>query len=409
MFSKAPFWLKISFLNLLFVAVLGLLMRYKIGFEFPFLDQKNLQHSHYNFAFTGWISHTLMVLMIVFLSNRVTAASTSFLKKYNYVLLANLICAYIILISFIIEGYGFISILFSTLSVVVAIVFAILFFRDLKQVPKEDLAKNWFKAALFFNVISSFGNFSLAYMMVNKHILQTEYLISTYYYLHFQYNGWFFFACMGLLIGLLQLKTSENSFYSRFFYLFFIACIPAYFLSTLWLDLPLWIYILTVLSAVIQVYAWFKFLAIVVKTKSEIIKNYPVFLRNILLFSGFALTIKLLLQLGSTIPVVSQLAFGFRPIVIAYLHLILLAVISLFLLFYIFESKLIPISKGIKTGLTTFAIGVFLNEIILAVQGIASFSYTRIPFVNELLFGAAIVLVAGIGVTVVFSLKKVKS
>ena len=409
MFSKAPFWLKISFLNLLFVAVLGLLMRYKIGFEFPFLDQKNLQHSHYNFAFTGWISHTLMVLMIVFLSNRVTAASTSFLKKYNYVLLANLICAYVILISFIIEGYGFISILFTTLSVVVAIVFAILFFRDLKQVPKEDLAKNWFKAALFFNVISSFGNFSLAYMMVNKHILQTEYLISTYYYLHFQYNGWFFFACMGLLIGLLQLKTSENSFYSRFFYLFFTACIPAYFLSTLWLDLPLWIYILTVVSAFIQVYAWFKFLAIVIKTKSEIIKNYPVFLRNILLFAGFALTIKLLLQLGSTIPAVSQLAFGFRPIVIAYLHLILLAVISLFLLFYIFASKLIPISKGIKTGLTTFAIGVFLNEIILAVQGIASFSYTRIPFVNELLFGAAIVLVAGIGATAVFSLKKVKS
>jgi hypothetical protein len=44
MFTKASFWLKIALFNLFFVAVLGLLMRYKIGFEFPFLNQKNLQH-----------------------------------------------------------------------------------------------------------------------------------------------------------------------------------------------------------------------------------------------------------------------------------------------------------------------------------------------------------------------------
>ena len=63
-------WLKFSLLNLLIVALIGLLMRYKIGFEFPFLDQKHLQHSHSHFAFSGWITHTLMVLMIVFLEKR---------------------------------------------------------------------------------------------------------------------------------------------------------------------------------------------------------------------------------------------------------------------------------------------------------------------------------------------------
>ena len=63
------FWLKFSLINLFFVACLGLLMRYKIGFEFPFLDQKHLQHSHSHFAFSGWISHTLIVLMVLFLEN----------------------------------------------------------------------------------------------------------------------------------------------------------------------------------------------------------------------------------------------------------------------------------------------------------------------------------------------------
>ena len=420
MHFNSKFWLKFSLLNLLIVALIGLLMRYKIGFEFPFFDQKHLQHSHSHFAFSGWISHTLMVLMIVFLEkkkallqaqddNREKNIEDRFFKKYSSILSANLICAYGMLVFFIIQGYGLFSIIFSTSSIIVSCVFAYYFVKDLKLISDDDLSKNWLKTALFFNVISSFGTFALAYMMISKNIHQNEYLASIYYYLHFQYNGWFFFACMGLLFSFLNLKPSENPFFKRTFWLFFLSCIPAYFLSTLWLDLPIWIYILTVIAAFIQVYTWFRFLIIIVKTKREFLENFPFFLRYILLFVGFALSMKFLLQLGSTIPAISQLAFGFRPIVIAYLHLVLLAIISLFLLFYIYVNHLIHFNKPIKIGVIIFSIGVLLNEIILAVQGIASFSYTIIPFANEMLFGAAIILVSGIGITAFYSIKKVKN
>jgi hypothetical protein len=420
MHFNSKFWLKFSLLNLLIVALIGLLMRYKIGFEFPFFDQKHLQHSHSHFAFSGWISHTLMVLMIVFLEkkkvllqaqddNREKNIENRFFKKYSSILSANLICAYGMLVFFIIQGYGLFSIIFSTSSIIVSCVFAYYFIKDLKLISDDDLSKNYFKTALFFNVISSFGTFALAYMMISKNIHQNEYLASIYYYLHFQYNGWFFFACMGLLFSFLQLKSSENSFFKRTFWLFFLSCIPAYFLSTLWWDLPIWIYLITVVAAFIQVYAWFRFLIIIIKTKREFLFNFPFFLRYILLFVAFASSIKFLLQLGSTIPVLSTLAFGFRPIVIAYLHLVLLAIISLFLLFYVYANHLIHFNRQIKIGVITFSIGVLLNEIILAIQGIASFSYTPIPYVNEMLFGAAIVLVIGIGITAFYSIKKVKN
>ena len=245
-------------------------------------------------------------------------------------------------------------------------------------------------------------------MMITKTVQQEEYLASIYYFLHFQYNGWFFFACMGLFVYFLGLKAEENSFYKTAFKLFFISCIPAYFLSTLWLDLPLWIFVITVIAAFLQAYAWFRFLYILVKTKLEILQNYPVFLRYILLFVGFALSTKLLLQLGSTIPALSQLAFGFRPIVIAYLHLVLLAVISLFLLFYTYANHFFSLRRSIKVGVIIFSVGVLLNEVVLAVQGIASFSYTVIPYVNEMLFGIAIILFLGIAITAIYSIKKVK-
>lgn len=400
------YWLKISLLNLCIVAALGVLMRYKIGFEFPYLDQKHLQHSHSHFAFAGWLSHTLMVLMVYFLQTKITAFDGN---KYKSIIIANLICSYGMLVSFIIEGYGLVSIILSTASILVSYVFAYQFFKDLKLLDADCVAKSWLKAALFFNVISSLGTFYLAYMMASKNVVLDLYHSSIYFYLHFQYNGWFFFACMGLAFGFLNLRKSEHSFYGTSYKLFAAACVPAYFLSTLWLDLPIWLYAIAVLSAVIQVFAWFKLLMILVKTKRDFLKNFAPLLRYILLFASFALSIKLLLQLGSTVPLLSELAFGFRPIVIAYLHLVLLAMITLFVLFYIYANHLIVINKNIKNGMLLFSIGVLLNEIVLAVQGLAAFSYIPIPYVNEILFGIAILLFIGIGRVAYFSIKKTKN
>lgn len=400
------FWLKISLLNLCIVAALGVLMRYKIGFEFPYLDQRYLQHSHSHFAFSGWLSHTLMVLMTYFLQTKITSFNGN---KYKNIIIANLICSYGMLISFIIEGYALFSITFSTASILISYVFAYQFLKDLKLLDNAWIAKSWLKAAVFFNVISSLGTFYLAYMMASKNIVQDLYHCSIYYYLHFQYNGWFFFACMGLALGFLNIRKTEHSFYETSFQLFAVACVPAYFLSTLWLDLPIWLYVIAVLSAIIQLFTWFKLLLILVKTRRDYLKNYAPLLRYILLFVSFALSIKFLLQLGSTIPAISQLVFGFRPIVIAYLHLVLLAIMSLFVLFYIYANHLIIISKKIKFGIILFSIGVILNEIILAIQGLAAFSYIPIPYVNEILFGIAILLFIGIGTIAYFSIKKIKN
>lgn len=403
---KTNFWLKISLLNLCIVATLGVLMRYKIGFEFPFFDQKHLQHSHSHFAFSGWISHTLMTLMVYYLQTKTLNLQ---IIKYNKIIITNLICAYGMLICFIIQGYGFFSITFSTASVLVSYVFCYQYFKDLKLIEDDLLVKNWLKAALFFNILSSLGTFYLAYMMASKNVVQDLYLSSIYFYLHFQYNGWFFFASMGLFLGFLNLRKSEHPFYETFFKLFVFACIPAYLLSILWLDLPFWLYVITIIAAIIQVFAWFKFLLVLLKSKINSLEQYSPLLRYILVFVGFAVSVKLILQLGSTVPIISQLAFGFRPIVIAYLHLVLLAIISLFLLFYIYSNHLIILNKNIKYGILLFSTAVILNEIVLAIQGLAAFSYIPIPYVNEILFGIAIVLLIGIGCVAYFSIKKAKN
>lgn len=396
---KIETWLKISIINLLFVALLGTIMRYKIGFELPFLNYKHLLHSHSHFAFSGWISHTLTVLMIVFLKRHSAQIDTS---KYSFLILGNLITAYGMLVAFIIQGYAFWSILFSTLSLFISYGFAFFFFKDLKKIDKNNVSKKWFAAALFFYLISSLGPFGLAYMMATKNIVQLYYINSIYYYLHFQYNGWFFFACIGLLADSLQLKTKT---FHKVFPWFFISAIITFLLSIVYLKLPIWLFVIMVAATVLQLVLWLILFVDIYKNNRHEFKVHPIFLQSIIKIIALCVTIKLVIQLLSSIPSLNKLVYGFRFIIIAYLHLVLLGIISLYLLFNIYSNKYLKLNNTIKYGIMGFVFGVFLNELILAIQGFSAFGYVLVPKVNEMLFTAAIIMLSSLLFVVIPTLR----
>jgi hypothetical protein len=385
-------WIKIVLFSLLIVATLGVVLRYKILFSLPIVDQKNLLHGHSHFAFAGWVTQCLMVLLVRYL---VQKNGQSIYKKYRWVLNANLFTAYGMLIAFPIEGYGLYSIIISTLSVFVSYVFAWMYWKDLNKINIPSPAHAWFKVAALLNAFSSIGAFALAFMMVAKVTKPEWYLAAEYFYLHFQYNGWFFFGCMGLFTAFLTRFKFPSIPLKKVFLLFALAIVPAYFLSTLWMPLPMWVYILVVISAIAQVVAWIWLLKILNQNKLLLKNAFSKRAKNILMLPALALTAKLLLQLGSTVPSLSQLAFGFRPIVIGYLHLVLLGVISLFLLGYMITENFIKENRTLKIGIVIFACGVILNEVILMTQGITALDYYNIPYINEMLLGAALVLFTG--------------
>jgi hypothetical protein len=400
--DRQPFniFIKAALLNLTLVAAIGVLMRYKIGYEFPHFNQKYLLHAHSHFAFSGWVTHTLFTLMATFL----LPFSVS-VTKYKKLIWANLICAYGMLVSFSYQGYGPIAIAFSTISIIITFSFAWQYYIDLKRVPNDHPSKNWFYAALFFNILSTIGTASLVYMMVTKNIHQNTYLASVYFFLHFQYSGWFFFAIMGLLMS--KLCEFESFKYdTKIFFYFFAACIPAYFLSVLWMKLPWYIFIFPVVAVLFQLMGLYRFLQLLFSQRKNILEGWSLHIRIILGLSLLALLIKLSLQTGSIFPDISKLAFGFRSIVIAYLHLVLLGVTTLFLLGFLLLSGYIRHSKYALLALILFCVGVFANELVLTIQGVASFGYILIPYLNETLFGISLFML-GCLVLLLFAHKKI--
>ena len=398
-------WLKISFLNLFLVSVLGLVLRYKIVFSLPFVDQKNLLHSHSHFAFAGWVTQTLMVLLVYYL--RVRLGEHVF-ARYRLFLYANLLTSYGMLVSFILQGYAFYSICFSTLSILVFFSFGINFWNDLNRIQEKTVSQLWFRWALILGALSALGSFSLAYMTSEKIADQNWYLSSVYFYLHFQYNGWFLFAGLGLLTDQLELlKIPSKKLYCAF-YLFCAACIPAYFLSVLWLPFVGTIYYFLIAAILAQLIGWALILEIIFKNSAILGRQFSKMAKVLFILSALAFTIKLILQTGSIHPQLSQLSYGFRPIIIGYLHLVLLGVTTIFIIGYIFSQKFIKVSKSILIGISIFVVGVIVNEILLMVQGVAAMAYRVVPHIQIMLFGAAVVLMVGLGILLIGTITRQK-
>lgn len=387
-------WAKQALFNFVLLAAVGLLLRYKILFPLPLVDHKHLMHGHSHFAFAGWVSLALYIAILHLLQpNEIEK------KQFNRLLWVHQISSYGMLFTFPFMGYAAPSIVFSTITILISYWFTILVWKKIRSLSTISFEKKWLYAALICNIVSSIGTFALAYMMVNKILHQNWYFGAVYFYLHFQYNGWFLFTILGLLfvymskwMSALQIKRSN-----LFFQLLVISVIPAWFLSMLWMKVPQWMYYASVAAAVVQLIAVYFFIQVLYESRSKLLPGFHPMTKWLWIFSGLAFLLKIIMQALSSVQELNKYAFGIRPIVIGFLHLVLLGFVSLFILGYFFQNRLLFLHQTqAKKGIWIFITGVLLNEFILMLQGIAAIRFSDIPYSNYMLLGAAFIMFSGL-------------
>src|SRR5579859_629136 len=189
-YQKIRTWVLLCLVNLAVVAILGVLLRYKIAWELPAVNYKYLLNAHSHFAFNGWVTTVLFTafLYVLICSGRPLS------KVYTWQFWLNQVSSYGMLVCFMWQGYGPVSIFFSALSVLFSYWFAYQFSKDLGKTDLPHGVKICLTAALSFLVLSSAGPFLLDYSMSHAIGDRNFYMNAIYLYLHFQYNGWFTFA-----------------------------------------------------------------------------------------------------------------------------------------------------------------------------------------------------------------------
>ncbi len=363
----------VSFFNLFLVACLGLLLRI-----FPFMDGfpllfKNVLHGHSHFAFGGWLMPVILALLIMYFQELRTYIS--FIHWRNIAVIF-LFSAYGMLFTFPFTGYALFSVMFSSISILGGFYLSVMCWKAIAAAPKK-ISLQFLAWGLVYFVISSIGPFTTGPLIVMGYKGEPIYFNAIYFYLHFQYNGFFAFIVLALFYRILESKkyiTVGN----RVLFLLNISILPTFFLSVLWMK-PLWIiYVLGGIGASLQLVSilW------LMKDLKKIQWKWNG-IEKLFLLAMSAFVFKMILQFFSVFPLVAEIAFTFRNFIISYLHFVLLGSISLFLIAAVMQSQNILLAGRIKTGVNIFFFSLITTELILVLQATLAWMGFVLPNYQE--------------------------
>lgn len=377
--------IKVALTYFLIIQLIGIFLR-SLSLWTQGVNYKFVLYGHTHTALTGWVYGILFIALLHFLPQELQAK-----KSYRWLYWATQLGVLGMLISFPLQGYKAISIVFSTGVILLQYAFCWRLWRDGKQL--KGIAWTAIKWSLFFLTLSSLGPWSLGPLML-KFPGSNWYFLAIYFYLHFMYNGFFNFAILGLLIqwwGRLEADI-ENLSLRRAIQWLAWSCLPAYTLSTLWIEPPLWVWLIAGISALAQ-FIGLLYLLVWMGKNIVVIKRLAVWPRALLSISLLALVAKIGLQTITALPYFARLAYEVHPFIIGYLHLTFLGFVSFFLLSWLLSKEYLKLHKS---GLSLLLLGFLLSEIILFGQGIWLWlKWGSIPGYSSLIFGVTVLMPLG--------------
>ncbi len=394
MLKKRNFWITASLLNLCITAFLGFCLRSKFLFPISFINYRYFISAHSHFAFGGWVTLALMTLFVYYLLPPQAAQR----KIYQHIFWGIEITSLGMAVSFPFGGYTMISSAFASFFILYTYAFVFVYIKDLSKTGINRSVKYLSIAALVCLFISSVGPWTLAYILSTNSGDSNLYREAVYTYLHFQYNGFFTLSIFAVFFHRIMNHLDEEGKRGIYQFTVLMICtiLPTLFLSLLWYR-SLWIKYLAIFGSVLILLTMIRFFLLKKFLHKRSYFNHPI-AGVFWLFSILSFMIKMLLQMGIVIPGLGDLVFGYRPIIIGFLHLIFLGFASFFILSVYIESDLFSFRIRLtKFSLVAFAFGVILNETILLVQGIGLFMGYNHPAYAWLLWLAAIILFLSAG------------
>lgn len=389
--KEKGFWIGLSLFNLTVVALFGLLMRSKIIFSIPFLDYRNLLNAHSYLALSGWVGLALFALLIY----EVLPARLSQKRVYRYLLCAFQFTALGMGFSFPFVGYHPASVFFITLYFVVAVVFAIVFSRDLRKAALQPVVRWLSFGAVASLLLSTSLPLGLAYITLTKSGNSLLYRDLAYTFLHLQYNGFFTLSIFSIFFSWchkknIPLPPSTNKF--SIFLLLSVA--PSSFLALLWHNLAVF-YILAAVGCLLIIVSLSYFIPTLRYILRQPFFQYPL-ARILWMACLISFVLKMILTTGTLDPDLGKAVYGARPIIIGFLHLVFLAFVSFFILSLCIEQDYFTRKNGVtKYPFYLFGAGVAATELLLMMQGLAVIFHTNNPFFNAGLWAGALLLFVG--------------
>jgi len=312
--ARRAFGVALGFLAV--TAALGAVLRLQGVWSVPGMNYGHLLHTHSHVAFLGWVLNAYFALALVYFTP--ASERRTFLRIF-FVLQVAMIG---MMVSYPFQGYGPVSISFSTLHTISSVLFAWRLWRHNEAAPA---ARGHLQVALVFLIASGAGPLVLGPLAAAGMRDTPAYSLAIYFYLHAQYNGWFLFFLQAVLLQSLArhgLRTDEPAARRALLWLA-TGTVLTYAQSTLWLGPPAWVRTVAGVGGVVQLVGCYHLLR-AVREAGVLFAGSARWLAALTLG---AFLLKHALQAASAWPGLDAWV-NQRLTVIAFLHLVFLGVVT---------------------------------------------------------------------------------
>jgi len=384
----------VSLLNLLAASLLGVMLRYAF-IEQPIFNYAFLLHAHSHVAALGWAYQMITVLMVYFFI-------PEFDFRYKALFWVTQIAVTGMLFSFPFQGYGSISISFSVLHILCSYYFIYLLWKNGKFKNKTE--KTLIRTALIFLFVSTIGIWLLPPALILAGKESPLYHLVIQFYLHFQFQGWFIFAVLGLLYRFTKASNIDSMNESKsinYMLLLSISTLLGFSLILNNVYPSLLLKVANAISAFIPVLVILYFIRNFYKYKINFSVLLPPFSNKIILFAIGCLLLKYLFHLITIFPEMTVASVQIRNYNIAFLHMVMLGFVSVTL--FLIPGHLILPAKNqriFQSGLILFLIVSTITVGMIFLQGLFSQlqfgiipGYFHFMFYSSILFPVSILMI----------------
>jgi hypothetical protein len=190
------------------------------------------------------------------------------------------------------------------------------------------------------------------------------------FFLHFQFNGWFWFAAMALGARWAERNGFDLRIDRLTTSLWVASAILTYALAIAWSEPHPAVFATVSVAVALQVWAAARTLRVLTRLRAQAYTRFMPWARILIGVALVSMAMKVLVQATVAVPSIAVMSLTVRHLVMGFIHMNTLGTMTALLLAYAITQLWVPMRSLIaRTGLLLCTLGIIASELLLFTQG----------------------------------------
>lgn len=358
--------------------------------DLPWLVFKPWLHAHSHVAMLGWLFPSMLLALLC-------QDERGYPRGFLVWMAISQLFVLGMLLSFPMQGYGAASISCSVGQMMVGYILVAQVWRHTRHWPRSG-SRLLVRLAFVFQIVSTLGVWAMGPIMTDGLAGTEWYYWSIQWFLHFQFNGWLWFAVMAVGSRWAERHGVDVHLDPSTVVLWALGTVLTYALAIAWIERHLIVIAVNSLGVGLQAIAAWRTMARMRSARVQALVKTTRWMRVLIGVMLLSMAVKVAAQALVAVPAVANMALTLRNYVVGFVHLNTLGMATALLFaFALMKGWFDERSSAVRSALFFFVTGYACSEVLLFLQGTWFWvGWGLIPGYYWTLFAASALMACGV-------------